>query len=109
MQTASNWKGVWPYGINAILKINEKTCYFFKKNQCIKYNIHKKEADSGYPQPISKDWKGLWDMVEGAVRIDNDKALFFRKENVILYDLNKQAADKNFPMPFEIFLKTYYS
>lgn len=108
LQIASNWPGVWAYGIQAVLKVDNNTCYFFKKTQFVKYNILKKSTEE-YPGSIKEKWNIPWSGITGALNLGNNKVLLFKEVEVIQYDLKKNCVDKGFPVSVDQYVRDYFS
>ncbi len=83
----------------AALRWDEKTVFFFKGMDSLKYDLLKKSVVSGYPKKILFEWKGVWlSDIGDAVRI-NDKVFFFRKKQYLSYDVHLGKADTGYPRP----------
>jgi TolB-like protein len=55
------WPGmIWTDGFDDVVLWENGKAFFFKDNQCIRYDLPADRADPGYPQPIdSNTWPGL--------------------------------------------------
>lgn len=89
-----------PYStIDAALRWDDQTVFFFKGMDCVKYDLTKKGVAPGYPKKILFEWKGIWPSdLSDAIRI-NDKVIFFRRTQYISYDIQLGKADNGYPKP----------
>src|SRR5574337_607774 len=85
--------------IDAALRWDDETVFFFNGMDCLKYNLMTKSVVSGYPKKILFEWRGIWpsDLSE-AIRMDS-KVFFFRKTQCISYDVQLGKADTGYPKP----------
>jgi len=94
---AGHWPGFPPEfekGVDALVVWDSTTAYFFKGSQYLRYDIAADKVLSGYPQPISAHWPGLWtDDIDAGVVSPNGKAYFFKGNQYIRYDLAADKAD----------------
>lgn len=90
--------GLVPGPIDAVLRWPANKVYFFKGNQCIRYDVRARRVDSGYPKPISADWRGVFSSgIDAAFVWHNRKAYFFKNSQYISYDLRAARADRGYP------------
>jgi Hemopexin len=109
---ATNWKGILqgPFGDHrietAVLWPNGKA-YMFQHDLYYRYDVAADKVDPGYPELISKGWKGLFTgptIKAGFVwpkLIDGrQKAYFFLAGGVyVRYDVANDSVDPGYPQP----------
>jgi hypothetical protein len=94
----SNWRGVWPGGVNAVMLYPGGRTYFFKDGQYVRYDLGRAAVDVGYPKPISGHGPGVFPTgFNGAAIWSAGRALFFRGTEVIEFDV--QAGEQHRPAP----------
>jgi hypothetical protein len=101
---SSNW-GNWPDswgndGIDAALKWDDATAYFFRGSQYVKVDIASKTVLNGYPKTTSTfwgNWPAGWNSVDAAIDWGNGKYYFFRGDKYIRYDKATDRVDPNYP------------
>jgi len=58
----NGWPGFpasFAVGVDDVVVWNNGKAYFFKGSEYLRYDIAADKADSGYPQPIAANWRGL--------------------------------------------------
>jgi len=86
--------------INAAVRWNDETAYFFVSENYYRYNIAADQVESGYPLPIAGHWPGLWSNgVDAAVVWNNGKAYFFKGAEYVRYDMAADQVDPGYPQP----------
>ena len=92
------WPGVGFEKIDAALRFQHDTVYFFSGNQYVRYNVLENKADEGYPQLISERWLGVsFEKIDAAIYWGHGKVFFFRDDQYIRYDIVNYRADSGFP------------
>ncbi|MEU1310998.1 hemopexin repeat-containing protein [Streptomyces cinnamoneus] len=70
-QTADYWPGMqeagFADGLDAAVRYDNDTVYFFKGPDYVRYNITNNSVDPGYPRKITTHWDGL--AAAGATRV----------------------------------------
>ncbi|NOU11408.1 MAG: hypothetical protein HOO98_15525 [Nitrospira sp.] len=85
--------------LDAALKWDDQTVFFFKGMDCLKYDLIKKSVAPGYPKKIVFEWRGIWPAdLSDAIRIGNT-VFFFRKTQYMSYDVQLGRADMGYPKP----------
>ncbi|TKB70867.1 MAG: hypothetical protein E8D52_01885 [Nitrospira sp.] len=85
--------------VDAALRWDDETVFFFKGMDCVKYDLIKKSVAPGYPKKILFEWKGIWPTdISDAVLVD-DKVYFFRSTQFIVFDVNSTRAETGYPRP----------
>lgn len=89
-----------PYStIDAALRWDDQTVFFFKGMDYVKYDMTKKAVVPGYPKKIFLDWKGIWPSDLSDAMMIHDKVFFFRRAQYISYDIQLGKADNDYPRP----------
>ena len=91
------WRGLWASDIDAALRIDQKA-WFFRKNQCLDYDVTTGRTGVNGPQPIARFWPGLPDSITGAVPLPDDFVLFFSGEAGYLYNRHQKRVAAG-PLP----------
>jgi hypothetical protein len=84
--------------IDDVLLWNNGKAYFFRGGFYIRYDVAKEKADTGFPQPISRYWKGVYpEGFDASVLWNNGKVYFFQGDSYIRYDIVKDTVDLGYP------------
>jgi hypothetical protein len=98
--------GIASARIDDVLLWNNGKAYFFQGSSYIRYDVAADKADAGFPQPISRFWKGVYpDGFDASLLWNNGKAYFFKGDSYIRYDVAKDQVDPGFPQPTSRFWK----
>jgi hypothetical protein len=91
---------VFPLGIDACMKTDEDTIYFFRGNEFEKFSIKNKCIAAGFPKQIKPNWKGMpFDSIDACfVSSATRKAYFFKGPDYVRYDLASDQVDAGYPM-----------
>ena len=74
-----NWSGI-PDNIDAAFTYNSLVSYFFKGNQCYKYDNNNDQTFAGYPKKISEEFAGLPDAsIDTVFKMWYDARIYFFK------------------------------
>jgi hypothetical protein len=101
---AGNWKGFpasFATGIDAAVAWKDnKKAYFFKGSEYIRFDIAADKTDSGYPLPITGNWKG-WPAsfaagVDTGILWNNGIAYFFKDNFYIRHHLADDSVDSGY-------------
>ena len=112
--TKHTWRGILEgtlreYRIDAGLVWPNGKTYLFQDDSYYRCDTGNFHIDSGYPELVSKGWRGLWKtgrsftgafvwpkLVDG-----RQKAYFFHHNVYLRYDVAADQADDNYPQPIE--------
>ncbi|WP_437992305.1 hemopexin repeat-containing protein [Sorangium sp. So ce145] len=97
-----NWPSSWSGGIDAAIRWNSSTAYFFRDSQYVRIDIASKSVLAGYPRSIAgnwRNWPSSWTSVDAAVDWDNGKVYFFRGSDYLRYDKASDQVDAGYPKP----------
>jgi hypothetical protein len=90
-----NWPSKWTDGIDAAIRWNSSTAYFFRDSEYVKVDIATKSV-LGTPR-ITSDfwgkWPSGWSGVDAAVEWNNGKVYFFRGSKYLRYDKSSDEVD----------------
>jgi hypothetical protein len=76
----------------------EDRAYFFRGDQYVRYSVGADAVDSGYPQPISSGWKGVFTQdIDAAAVWNNGRAYFFKGSEYCAYDVVADLAVEGYP------------
>src|SRR5262249_46377836 len=87
-----NWPASWVDGINGgFVMPEQKSAYFFKGSQYLRYAIAADRVLDGYPRSFPGGW-GNWPAdwnagIDGGVIWPNGKVYFFKGSSYLRYDL----------------------
>ena len=100
--TDKQGKPYWPDltfdRIDAAVNWGDGSVYFFSGTQYVRFNIHEKRVDPGYPRPIHPYWAGVgFERIDAAVTWGSRKVIFFRGNEYIRYDKVECQADPGYP------------
>lgn len=99
----SYWPGLravgFDSGIDAVLWWDEKTAYFFKGNQYVRYNLETDKADEGYPKTIGSYWAGFKEAgfgsdIDAFIRWDAEWAYAFKGDQYIRFHVPTDKTDQ---------------
>lgn len=77
---------------------SDNKAYFFKGNQCLRYDIEARRAEAGSTQPIASSFHDLWPGgIQAALTWNDGKAYFFKGNAYIRYDMASRCADPGYP------------
>ena len=93
---SGNWDTV-PDNIDAAFTLSKDYSYFFKGNQCYKYDNNNDKVVSGYPKNISDEFSGLPNAsIDTVFKWYYDGIVyFFKGVNYYKYDNNLASSARN--------------
>jgi hypothetical protein len=102
----TNWPGLGSYAssIKASLRWSgSKVMFFLANGTYLRYDLSRKNVDSGYPKPIDdSNWPGLGGyatQITSAIKWSDTQAYFFLTEQrYIRYNITADAVDVGYPM-----------
>jgi hypothetical protein len=103
-----NWPGFAQAGFTdelaGALSVGQDKVFFFRGDQCVRYDIAADRVDDGYPQPIAGRWPslergGFARGIDAAVNWGNGKVYFFRGRDYVRYDIAADRVDEGYPQP----------
>lgn len=75
--------------------------YIFSGSDYYRYNESTRALDPDYPRPISTNWEGLPDDIDGAFRYANGVTYFFKGKYYYRYNDVINKVDTGFPRPID--------
>ncbi|MBF6049693.1 hypothetical protein GO001_31690 [Streptomyces sp. NRRL B-1677] len=106
-QTADGWPGTKAPGfdrdIDAALLWNSDYVYFFKGDQCLRYNLKLNKVDDGFPLKIGRHWEGFEPAgfgsgIDAIIRWDKNRVYAFKGDLYIRFDIPTDKVDQQ-PKP----------
>lgn len=95
-----NWPSTWGNdGIDAALKWNDATAYFFRDDEYVKLDIASKRV-TGNPKKTASywgRWPSSWTKVDAAIDWGNGKYFIFRGDKFVRYDYATDRVDDDYP------------
>jgi Hemopexin len=85
--------------VDAALRWNDETVFFFKGMDCLRYDLTSKSVAPRYPKKILFEWKGIWPTDISDAVLVGDKVYFFRRTQFIVFDVNSARAETGYPRP----------
>ena len=72
--------------------------FFFNRNTFLRWDVDKKEIDSGYPLLISEGWPGVpFTRVDAVVNVDRDAVYFFCGNQYVRFNTLIHRVDDGYP------------